>query len=321
MKAAICPAYGPPSVVRIVTLPDPVPGPGEVLIRVRATTVSSADHRIRGMDLPAGFGLVGRAIFGFRGPRRPVLGVELSGEIAALGQGAAGWQPGQPVIAMPGVRMGAHAEMIVVKADGAIAPKPAALDFGEAAALSFGGTAALYFLRDRAALRPGETVLVTGAGGAVGSAAVQIARDLGGQVTAMAGADKAEVLRGLGVTDLIVSGQAVTGRSWDVIVDCAGIVGMARARDWLAPRGRLCQVLATLPQLLAGAVARLGEGRRALGGTAPERAADLKLLARMADEGRFRPLIGTRLPLAQIVRGHELAASRHKLGSTVIEMP
>lgn len=322
MKAAICHSYGPPQSVRISTLPDPAPGPDEVLIAVHASTVASADRRIRAMDMPRGFGLMARAFFGFRGPRRPVLGTDAAGVIVAVGTNVRNWQVGQQVIAAPGARMGAHAQLLVIKASGTIAPKPASLDHADAAALIFGGTAALYFLRDRAGLQSGETVLVTGAGGAVGSAAVQIARAMGGQVTAMAGADKVAALRALGITDLIPSGQAPdSARQWDVIVDCAGIVSLSQARVWLAPNGRLCQVLAGLPQMLAGMVTRLGEGRRALSGTAVERAEDLQTLAKMADAGQFRPLIGARFPLDQIVQAHRLADSRAKLGNIVIEMP
>ncbi|MFV0386622.1 NAD(P)-dependent alcohol dehydrogenase [Paracoccus sp. (in: a-proteobacteria)] len=321
MRAAICTAYGPPEVVRLVALPDPVPQQGEVLIRVRASTVASADHRIRAMDFPVGFHLLGRLIFGIRAPRQQILGTELSGVILVTGEGVDGWQEGQEVVAMPGARMGAHAELIVMKADGAMSPKPERLDFGQAAALSFGGTTALYFLRDRADLQSGESVLVTGAGGAVGSAVIQIARAMGGQVTAIAGADKTEILQGLGFTDLIPPNAPPDGsRQWDVIVDCAGIVGLGHARDWLAAKGRLCKVHASLPQMLGAMVLRLGQGRRILCGAAPERSVDLQTLALMADEGDFLPLIGARMPMSQIVEAHRLAAGGHKLGNTVIEM-
>lgn len=322
MLAAICPVYGPPEVIRIETVPDPVPGKGEVMIRVMASTVSSADHRVRGMVLPRGFGPIGRAMFGLRRPRRPILGTELAGVIVALGEGVGSWRIGQEVVAAPGAKMGAHAEMICLAADAAIARKPENMGFAEAAALSFGGTTALYFLRDRAKLQPNETVLITGAGGAVGSAALQIARAMGAEVTAMACPGKVDALNGLGVTDVIASGQEPPGdRRWDVIVDCAGIVDMRRARGWLAPQGRLCQVLADMGQLLAGMVVRLGDGRRAIGGAAPERAADLREVVQLVEAGHFRPLIGATLPFAQIVEAHRIAAGRHKLGSTVIEMP
>lgn len=322
MQAAVVRRYGPPEAVRIEHVPRPAPGPGEVLIRVRATTVSSADHRIRGMDLPAGFGPVGRLVFGLRGPRQPILGTELSGEIAAAGPGVTRWLPGQEVVAFPGAKGGAHAEFVVMHETAAIAPKPATLDHETAAALCFGGTTALFFLRDRAGLRAGERVLVTGAGGAVGSAGVQIAAATGAKVSAMCGPEKAETIAALGAAEVLPSrGEVPEGRQWDVILDCAGTVGMGRARAWLAPNGRLCQVLADLPQMIAGAFARLGEGRKVLGGTAPERAEDIAELARMADAGGFRPLVGARFELAEIARAHALAGSRHKTGSAVVLMP
>lgn len=322
MLAATVRRYGPPGTVRIEEVPRPVARQGEVVIRVRATTVASADHRIRGMDLPAGFRTLGRLIFGLRGPRQPVLGTECAGEIAEIGPGADHWVPGQPVVAFPGAKGGAHAQYLRMRADGAMAPKPEALAMEEAAALCFGGTTALHFLRDKAGLKPGERVLVTGAGGAVGSAAVQIARAMGARVTAAAGPEKADALRNLGAAEVLPSRRPLPGdRQWDVILDCAGAVGMDVARRALAPGGRLCQVLADLPQMLAGAVARLGEGRRVLGGTAPERAEDLAELVRLAEAGEYRPLIGARFAFEDIAGAHALAAGGRKLGNTVILMP
>lgn len=321
MKAALCQAYGPPEVVRLSALPDPAPAPDEVLIRVRASTVASADHRIRALDLPPGFRLMGRLALGFRRPRRAILGTDLSGIVQIAGRDVTGFEPGQPVIAMPGWRMGAHAEFLVMKARAAIAPKPAALDFAEAAALCFGGTTALYFLRDRAGLQAGESLLITGAGGAVGSAAAQIARAWGAHVTGLAGHGKLAALQGLGFDDLIAAsdGAQIT-RRWDVILDCAGIAGARQARDWLKPGGRLCLLQAGPGQMLGGLILRPGQGRRVLTGAAPERAGDLQILARMADAGQLRPLIGARMPFDSIVAAHHLVSGGHKLGNIVIEM-
>ena len=322
MKAALVRRYGPPEVVTIGDVPRPEPGPGEVLIRIHATTVSSGDHRIRGMDLPPGLGPIGRLMFGFSGPRQPILGTELSGEITAVGPGVTRWHKGQKVVAFPGARGGAHAEFIVMKETASIAPKPQGMADHEAAALCFGGTTALHFLRDKAGVGPDDRVLVTGAAGAVGSAGVQIARSLGAEVTAMCSPDKAETVAALGAAAVLPSGGEVPpGRQWDVILDCAGAVGMDRARAWLAQGGRLCQVLASMPQMLAGAFARLGQGRRVIGGTAAERPEAVAELVQLAEAGEFRPLIGATFPLAEIARAHELAGSRHKMGSAVVLMP
>lgn len=319
MKAALVRRYGPPAAAVIEDVPRPEPGPGEILVRLRAATVSSADHRLRGADMPRGFGLPFRLIFGFTGPRRPVLGSEGTGVVEAVGAGVREWAEGDEIIVFAGTRLGLHAEFACLPATAAIARRPQAMGVAEAAALSFGGTTALYFLRDRAALQKGERVLVTGAGGAVGSAACQIAAADGGTVTAMCGAEKAAALRAIGIDDHIASGtRPPAGRQWDVIVDAAGIVSRPRAKAWLAPGGRLCQVLADLPQMLSGALLPLGAGRRTCSGTAPERRADVETLVALAEAGRYRPLIGAELPFAEIVRAHEIAASGHKLGSTVL---
>lgn len=159
MKAATYTRYGGPEVVQIIELPAPAPRPGELLIRVLATTVSSGDARLRAMRMPRGLGLPGRLAFGLTGPRKRVLGSELAGVVTAIGQGVTRFAPGDAVIGFPGVCMGAHAELCVMREDAAIIPRPAHLSDAQAAALAFGGTTALHFLRDKGALQPGERVL------------------------------------------------------------------------------------------------------------------------------------------------------------------
>src|SRR5688500_9289196 len=164
LKAAVYERYGPPEVVEIRDVPKPVPAPDEVLIRVHATTVSAADWRLRSLQLPRGFGPLARPMFGFRRPRKPVLGTELSGVIEQVGADVTEWRVGDAVIAFPGFGMGAHAEYLTMPADGRIAPKPSSVPFDQAAALCFGGLTALHFLR-QTGVRAGERELVNGASG------------------------------------------------------------------------------------------------------------------------------------------------------------
>lgn len=321
MKAATVHRYGPPENVRIEEVPRPTPRAGEVLIRMKAVTVTSADYRLRAMDVPRGLGPMVRLAYGLRGLRKPILGSEGAGVVAETGPGVTQWRKGDQVIVFAGMRLGLHAEYACLPETAAIVRKPDNLSFAQAAALPFGGTTALYFLHDRAALRARDRVLVTGAAGAVGSAAAQIARAKGAQVTVMCSADKAPALAALGLTDHIASGGPMpAGTNWDLIVDAAGIVHRAEAGAWLAPAGRLCQVLADVPQMLGVILWRLGKGRRILGGVAPERVEDVQTLAEMAADGRLRPLIGAQMPFDRIAEAHALAESRHKLGSTVLEL-
>lgn len=323
MKAAVYDRFGGPEVIRLADLPLPRPAAGEVLVRVVATTVSTADVRLRSRNVPLGFGLPVRLIFGWSAPRRPVLGTECSGVVADVGAGVTGWSVGDEVVAFVGARLGCHAEFRAVRQDGALIRKPAALSFDEAAAMSFGGATALWFLRDRMALAAGERLLVVGASGAVGSAAVQIGRTLGAIVTGVARAENHDLLRNTGAV------EARDYRNWtatddphgfDAILDVAGrsdAAGLIRA---LRPGGRLGLVVADLPAMLRAPFLRPGEGRRVVTGTGPERKEDLLHLAGLAESGAFRPVVGTSVPLERIAEAHLVAESGHKRGSAVVQV-
>ena len=313
MKAVLVRRYGPPDSVAIVDLPQPVPGPGQVLVHIRAATVSAADMRLRAGLFPRGMGVLARLAMGWRGPRQPVLGTDLAGEVAALGPGVTEWRVGDAVIGFTGARMGCHAEYRVMAADALIA-RPDALSWEEAAALPFGFTTALFFLRDKAGLKAGEKVLVIGASGAVGSAAVQIARHLGAGVTGVCSGANAALVAGLGaeVIDYGAADWARLGRRWDVILDTTG-VDPARARACLTPTGRLCLVAADLPQMLRAALMP-----RVFIGVAPERVADLRLLAGWAAEGAVKPVASATFPLDQAARAHAIAESGRKVGNVVL---
>ena len=183
MKAMTYRQYGGPDVVTLSEVAKPSPKPKEVLIRILATTVTTGDWRARSLNMPAGFGLLGRVVFGLTGPRQPILGTELAGIVETVGAEVTRFRPGDEVIAFTGGRFGGHAEYRTMPEDGTIATKPANLSFEEAASLSFGSMNALPFLRDKARIKRGERVLVVGASGAVGTAAVQIARHFGADVT------------------------------------------------------------------------------------------------------------------------------------------
>lgn len=323
MKAVFYTRYGAPDVLEIRDVPAPRPKDDEVLIRVRASTVSSADARIRALNIPRGFGAISRLVFGVTRPRQPILGSELAGVVEAAGAAVTSFAPGDEVFGSTGAALGAHAEQVCMRASAALAPKPRNLTCEEAAPLSFGGTAALEYLR-RTRVAPGEAVLINGASGAVGSAAVQLAKHLGAVVTGVCSAGNAELVRSLGadhVIDYAREDFAHGGARYDVILDVAGTAPFRRARRALKDGGRLGLVLADLPAMLHGAWASLTSGKKVSSGPAIERAEDLRLLAGLAEAGVYRPVIDRRVPFEQIADAHRWVDSGRKRGSVVITFP
>jgi NADPH:quinone reductase-like Zn-dependent oxidoreductase len=319
MQAIVYHRYGPPDVVTLAELPRPVPGQNEVLIRIHATTVSTGDWRARSLKMPPGFNLLGRLVFGLFGPRQPILGTELSGVVEAVGRSVTTYKPGDEVFAFPGEAYGCHAEYRTMTEDGPLALKPAGLSHAEAAALSFGGVTALGFLRDKAGIKRGDRVLVVGASGAVGSAAVQLARHFGGVVTGLSSAANAGLVRSLGATktiDYMNADFTTSGDTWDIILDTTGTVPFARAEPVLASGGRLLVVLASLSQAIAKPSRR--SDKRLIAGVVKTRVEDLQFLAGLAAGGEFRPVIDRVYALANAAEAHAYVDTGHKRGSVVL---
>jgi NADPH:quinone reductase-like Zn-dependent oxidoreductase len=284
--------------------------------------VTSADWRVRSQTVPAGFGLLSRLALGVRRPRQPVLGTELAGTIAATGRAVTRFEVGDQVFAFPGTGMGCHAEYRCMPEDGAVALKPSNLSYGEAAALSFGGTTALDFFR-RGRLRSGERVLVNGASGGVGTAAVQLARYFGARVTGVCSAANAELVTSLGaehVIDYTAEDFTRNGETYDVIMDTAGTAPYSRSRSSLSERGRLLLVLGGLPDLLGAPWVSLTSGRKVIAGPAAERPEDLLFLAELAAAGRFRPVIDRRYPFERIAEAHRYVDTGRKRGNVVVTL-
>lgn len=313
-------AYGGPEVVELREAAVPVAGPGEILVRVRAAGVTVGDARMRAVDVPAGFGPMVRLMLGPSRPRRPVRGSEFAGVVAALGPGAAGFSAGDRVMGLLGLRGGAHAEALVVPVGGLVVRTPGTLTDEEAAGFFFGGLTAADFLIDKAGLKPGERLLVNGATGAVGSAALQIGRHLGAVVTAVGRAANAGAARRLGAAEVIDYEAGPLRGSWDVVMDVAGTLPWPLARGLLALGGRLIAVTAGLGATLGAALRPRREGRRITAGQFSETKAGMERLLALHSAGGYRPVIGTALPFARIVEAHRIAGSRHKRGNVIVTM-
>ena len=323
MHAMVYHRYGGPEVVQLAELPKPVPRDNEVLIRIRAATVSSADWRARTLDLPGGFGFMGRPVFGFFGPRQPILGGELAGIVEAVGRSVTRFSVGDEVFAFTGAKFGCHAQYRTLPEDGLIARKPANLSFEEAAALSFGGTTALSFLRDKAGIRPGDKVLVIGASGSVGAAAVQLARHFGAAVTGVCSTANLKLVRSLGadrVIDYTSEAFARSGDSWDIILNCNGAVSFAEVEAALRPGGRLVLVLGSFAQAVGLERPRKGSDKRLVSGIAQVTIEDMQLLAQLAGSGALKPVIDRVYRLADAAEAHAYVATGRKRGNVVLSV-
>jgi NADPH:quinone reductase-like Zn-dependent oxidoreductase len=302
LKAIAYDNYGAPEVLHPVDLAKPKPAADQLLVRVHATSVTAGDSRARGLDLPPGFGLIGRLVFGLFRPRQRVLGTEFSGIVEAVGAAVTDFRPGDRVFGYPGGRFGSYAEYVTIAQGQAVAHAPGNLTLEEAAALSFGGATALDFLRDKGSIKAGERVLVIGASGGVGSAAVQLAKAFGAHVTGVASTGNLAMVETLGadaVIDYANADPAGARDAYDIMLDTSGTATYAKYGKTLRPGGRLLLVSANLWQMIGSLLARKTGGRKAIPGYAPERAEDLRFLAGLAAEGRFKPFIGRRFPLEQ----------------------
>ncbi|WP_196260796.1 NAD(P)-dependent alcohol dehydrogenase [Pelagibacterium limicola] len=317
MTAAILTGFGGPENLVLAERPVPEPRDHEILVKLAAATVNSADIRIRTRTYPKGFGLLASLVFGFRKPRVPILGAELSGTVVAVGRSATRFVAGDEIIAMPG--FGSHQQYRAIAETKPIVKKPENLSFEQAAALSFGGTTALYFLR-RAMLQAGEKILVIGGSGTVGSALVQLARHMGAEVTAATSAPNMELAQNLGakrVIDYHYTDYTTEHAAYDVIADTAGVTSLDACLDALKPGGRFLGIAASLPGMLRQSKG----GKRNVTGTTPERTEDLQYLTALAAQGIYTPLIDSVFPLSEIAKAHTRAASGLKRGSVVVTMP
>lgn len=296
MKAIVYDRYGSPDVLYLREVAKPVPRDNEVLVKIHATTVTSADCRLRSLNMPAGFGLISRLVFGVTRPRQSILGTEFAGEVEAVGQAVSRFKIGDPVFAMGGTAMGCHAEYKCLPESGPLAIKPSRLTFEEAAAIPFGGTTALDFFR-RGKLKNGERVLINGASGAVGTAAIQLAVNFGAEVTAVCSAANQSLVLSLGasyVIDYTKEDFSRNGERYDVIIDTVGTAPYSICKSSLNDRGRLLLVLAGLPAMLPIPWVSMSSDKRIIAGPAGERAADLHFLADLAQTGQYKPVIDRR---------------------------
>ncbi len=315
MKAAVYFNYGGPEVLRVENVERPYPKDNEVLVRVFASAVNSGDWRLRKADPFAV-----RFFFGLRRPKRPILGGVFSGVVEQAGKSVKTLKVGDEVFGKTGMKFGAYAEYLCFREEESIAVKPTGLSFEQAAVIPFGATTALHFLK-RAAIRPGQKVLVYGASGAVGSAAVQLAKYYGAKVTAVCGTSNIELVKSLGADDVLdYTKQDIKGlsRKFDLVYETVNKLPLVHALDLVRPGGLVLLNAAGPAEMFKGMLVNLFGSKKVRSGVISHRKQDLIFLKDLADQGLLKPVIDRTYPLAEISAAHAYAENGHKKGNVAI---
>ena len=317
MRAAVYTWFGSPEVLELRDIPKPTPARDEVLVRVRATTVTSAEAAMR-----RGQPLWGRVVIGLFRPRARmrVLGIELAGVIESVGAAVTRFAPGDEVFGFAGFSIGANAEYMCLRETASLALKPAGKSFEESAAAVDGASTALFFLRDKADIRAGQRVLVVGASGSIGTYAVQLARHFGAEVTGVCSTANADLVTSLGahrIVDYTREDFTKSGERWDIVFDTVGKSSFSRCKGVLGDRG--CFVATTgLHNYLLAAWTRLQGGKRVLTGMSVDKTAALPFLRDLIEAGALRIVIDRRYTLDEIVEAHRYVDSGRKRGNVVV---
>ncbi|RNC80724.1 MAG: NAD(P)-dependent alcohol dehydrogenase [Phycisphaera sp.] len=328
MRAAVLDHYGPPEAVHIREIPTPTPGPGEILIRVAYATITSGDARVRGFNLPRPiFWLPAKLMLGFKGPRQKVLGVECAGYIHEVGQGVTNFKPGDPVFTHPGFSkdLGTHAEYVLVDKDTPVEHIPANLTMPQAAAIGFGAITAIYYLEQLGKLQPNQRLMIIGASGAVGLAAINLAKHLGAHVTAVCSARNTDLVRSAGADEVIdytttdYTDPASAGEPYDAVLDTVGATRVTRCKRILKPTGTFLACIMGFDEIWRMLLARLIPGPRVKAGIAEETPAIHKRLVELIDQGAFDPVIDREYGFDEIVEAYRYVDTWRKRGNVVLK--
>lgn len=316
MKAVIWSAYGTPERLSVQDVMPPVPKPNQVLIQVHVSTVTAGDCRMRGLNVPAGFGLLMRLAFGLFKPRKKIPGMDFAGEVIGIGDQVTQFQIGDRVFGSTGMALGAHAQYLCMEEHKALVKLPDGLSYTDGAALIFGGTTALHFLQER--IKPDMQVLINGASGAVGSAAVQLCKTAGARVTGVCSGANAELVLGLGadvVIDYTRQDFTQNGAAYDLILDAVGNLTYVQCKSSLQEAGQLILINADLKTIL-GSVLQPA----VVCGVAEEGKALLVSLLAAYQCSRIKPVIDRVYALEEIVEAHRYVDTGRKRGSVVLQI-
>ncbi|MHA2092059.1 MAG: NAD(P)-dependent alcohol dehydrogenase [Candidatus Kariarchaeaceae archaeon] len=322
MKAIICPKYGPPDVLQLIEVKKPIPKDNEVLIKIYAATVTAADSEMRGFKMRSWISPLMRLAFGFRGPRKKILGQELAGEIESVGKDVKLFREGDQVFGFTSIELGTHAEYKCLREDGLLAIKPTNMTYEEAAAIPFGGLLALEYLR-KADIQVGQKVLINGAGGTIGTSAVQLAKYFGAEVTGVDTTGKLEMLRSIGADHVIdYTREDFTQRDemYDVIFDVVGETSFSASIRSLKQHGHYLLANPRLLPMIRGKWTSMRSDKTVITWIAGENKEDLLFIKELAETGKITSVIDRRYPLEQTVEAHRYVETGGKLGQVVITL-
>lgn len=321
MKAIVWTAYGPPEVLKYREVDKPLPKANEILIKVHATTVTLGDCELRGLRLPLYIRLPIRLYLGLRKPRMHTIpGTEIAGEIESVGKDVSRFKAGDQVFGSAGLRFGANAEYICLPEDGVVAAKPENMSFEEAAAVPFGGGDAFHFLR-QANLKPGQKIVINGAGGSIGTFAVQIAKHFGAEVTAVDSLEKLEMLRSIGADHLLDYRKedfTKNGQTYDVILDVVGKASYTGCIKSLAGNGFYLIANPRLSHIFLGSFTSMRGGKRVFSSASDSTYEDLLFLKSLIETGEIKTVIDRSYPLEQTADAHRYVESGQKKGNITV---
>ena len=321
MKAIVCTKYGPPDVLQFKEVEKPAPKDNEVLIKILATTVTAGDCEVRRFEMPILLWLPMRLWMGLWKPRRPILGTEVSGVVESTGSDVTLFREGDEIFGSAGLGFGANAEYRCLPENGEIALKPANMSYEEAVTVPFGGRDSLRLLR-KGNIQSGQKILINGAGGSIGTYAVQLAKYFGAEVTAVDSTNKLEMLRSIGadhVIDYTKDDFTKTGEIYDAIFDVVGKISLLQSRGSLKKKGSYLLANPGLIQMVQALWISMVCGRKTIfGATDVKGTEDLGFLKGLVEAGTIKAVIDKQYPLEQIPDAHAYVETGNKKGNVVI---
>lgn len=322
MKAIVTSRYGSPDVLELREVPKPVPKDNEILVRIHAATVTAGDCELRRFDITPWFWIPARLFVGVWKPRKNILGQELAGVVEETGSNVSRFKKGDRVFGPTEMTLGAHAEYIALPEQATMTHMPDEMTFGEAATLPTGGLNALYFLR-KAGIHPGERLLVNGAGGSIGTSAVQLAKYYGAEVVAVDHTDKLQMLESIGadrVIDYTKESYTNDRSAFDVIFDVVGTLVNPEAIRALKPGGRYVMANPTFLIVIRSLWQHRVSDTKIITGMADYRIEDLYELGTLYSKGVLQPVIDRRYPLEELADAHRYVEEGQKKGNLVISI-